>query len=577
MKYGKILRMFVVTLILSLLLTAIPVLPVYATNDTTLSPASGKVGDTITITGTAFTPSTATSEKWARIIFARDSALVGQYIDTNVSTYEDVKNAFIGEEYTSTEGEFSTTFTVPANLTDGSVDAAVASGTYYVYVTFLGATLIKSKAQFTIASGAITVTPVAGPVDTALRIVGTGFVPSTTITVTYDGTAVAIGSGDVVTKTNGALDSTIYVPEGISGGHTISVTVGSSEVSTTFTVTPDIIITPQSGAAGATVLISCTGFARRAVPTIYFNAYPVETLTPVIATTSGSFSASFYVPEGLTAGVYTVEADDGTNLATASFTVNVAPPAEPTPEPEPEPEPEPDTSTPPPTTSVPPLSINSSGDTVGSNIGIGGAGFTPNALVTIKYDDTEIATAIADAGGQVISIFTAPPSTAGEHIITVSDGTHTNTITYTVESVAPSIPSPLLPEMGVKVKSPATFDWEDVTDDSMPVTYNLQIAVDDNFTESSIVLYKTGIELSTYMLTEAEELQLSGRKEALYWRVQALDGASNASEWTGSGEFYVSGGTGSFTGWPLYTICGIGAVLLFGIGYWLGRRTAFYY
>ena len=323
------------------------------------------------------------------------------------------------------------------------------------------------------------------------------------------------------------------------------------------------------------MLISCTGFARRAVPTIYFNAYPVETLSPVIADTSGTFSASFLVPEGLNAGVYQVEADDGTNLAVASFTLNVAPPIEPTPEPEPTPPTEPEPT--PPSTSLPILSISTSGDTVGSSIGIGGAGFTPAATVTIMYDDEEIATATADAGGQVMSLFTAPPSTHGEHIITVSDGTNTNTVTYTVESVAPETPPPLLPEMGVKLKSPGTFDWEDITDDSMPVTYVLQIATDDDFSEASMVMEITDIELSTYTLTEAEELKLAGSQDALYWRVQAVDAASNESEWTGAGEFYSGGGSGSFPSWALYTLLGIGAVLIFGIGYWLGRRTAFYY
>ena len=575
MKYTGIIRMLVVTLILSLLLMAVPALPVHATNDITVSPASGKVGDTIIISGTNFTPSTDASEKWARVIFAQTSALVGQYIDTNVTTYEEVANTLIGEEYSSTEGDFNVTFTVPATLSDGSIVTTVTSGTYYVYVTLYGATLIKSVSTFTVASGALTISPTSGPVDTAVRIVGTGFVASTAISITYDGTAVLIDSGSAITGTDGSLDSYIYIPEGVSGARTITVTVGSSEVTATFTVVPDILITPQSGEAGKTVLVSCTGFARRAVPIIYFNAYPVETQSPVIADTSGTFSASFLVPEGLTAGVYQVEADDGDNLAVASFTLNVAPPIEPTPEPEPTPPTEPGPT--PPSTSTPVLSISTSGDTVGSSIGIGGAGFTPNAPVTIMYDDEEIATATADAGGQVMSIFAAPPSAHGEHIITVSDGTNTNTVTYIVESVAPETPPPLLPEMGVKLKSPGTFDWEDITDDSMPVTYVLQIATDDDFAADSIVMEITDIELSTYILTVVEELKLAGSQDALYWRVQAVDAASNESEWTGAGEFYVGGAGSDFPSWALYTLLGIGAVLIFGIGYWLGRRTAFYY
>ncbi len=172
--------------------------------------------------------------------------------------------------------------------------------------------------------------------------------------------------------------------------------------------------------------------------------------------------------------------------------------------------------------------------------------------------------------------FTAPPSKAGEHTITASDGTNIGAVTYTVESIAPSTPAPLLPAMGVKIKSPVSFDWEDVTDDSAPVTYNLQIANDDDFAEDSIVLEKTLLPLSEYTLSEMEEMDLAGRQEPYFWRIQAVDAASNASEWTGAGEIYVAPPF-SFPNWALYTLLGIGAVLIFGIGYWLGRRTAFYY
>ncbi len=572
MKYSRFLRMLGIILILSLMLMAVPTLPVFAYDyDIELTPTSGKIGDTITIVGDDFSPSTETSEKWARIIFAEDEAIAGNFIDNNVQTYEVVANAPIGYEGDNDEGEFYTSFTVPSALNDGTDDESVTSGTYYIYVTLLGYTTIKSVTEFTVTAGAVTITPTAGPVDTAVRITGTGFAASTTIVVKYDGTSIAIDDGDVITKTTGAMDSYIYAPESVAGSHTITVTVGGSEISGTFTVQPDIIISPQSGEAGTTVLLSCTGFGRRLVPTVFFNAYPVETLTPVITDTKGSFSTSFIVPEGLNAGVYLVEADDQTNLATVSFTLTVPQQAETPTQPETPTEPET------PTATKPTLSIKTSGDTIGSNIVIVGSGFTPNTMVTVKYDDTEVTAVTADTDGLIMAIFPAPPSQHGDHVITVSDGTHTNTINYTVESVSPDTPPPLLPEIGSKVKSPATFDWDDVTDDSMPVTYNLQIATDYSFAESSIVLDIPGIELSGYILCEAEELKLAGREDAYYWRVRAVDAASNPSEWTGSGEFYFSGGAGSFPTWAIYTLGGIGAVLLFVLGYWLGRRTAFYY
>jgi hypothetical protein len=131
--------------------------------------------------------------------------------------------------------------------------------------------------------------------------------------------------------------------------------------------------------------------------------------------------------------------------------------------------------------------------------------------------------------------------------------------------------------MGVKAKSPISFDWEDVTDDSLPVTYVLQIATDEDYSEDSLVLEIEDIETSSYTLTDKEELLLAGQEEPYYWRLKAVDAASNEGEWTGNGEFYVSPGFAGLPMWALISLLCVGAVIVFGIGYWLGRRTAFYY
>lgn len=569
MKQIKILRMLGIVLILSLLMIAIPALPVQATNDLYLSVSSGKIGDSVTITGTNFTPTTAESEKWVRIIFAEDDTTIGfTYIDNNVNTYKVVANAFVGEEYTEEEGSFSTTFTVPSSLTDGSIDQDVTSGTYYIYITFLGQTIIKSKASFTVTGGDVEIYPDEGPVETLVEIIGEDFPADEDIEIEYDGDEIDIEDGDDETDSHGDFESFIIIPESKAGDHDITVIIGSTEVEVEFIVEPEIIISPQSGEAGTEVTVSGTGFARRPKEVIiYFNnqSVGIETMD-----TRGSFTITFFVSEGLTAGVYDIEAeDDDRNLATAKFTLNVPPPPEPTPEPETEPETEP---TPSPTG----IDINYSGDTIGSLIGVGGAGFLPNAPVTLKYDDMDVATVTTDANGIFMVTFQAPPSKHGEHIITASDGTNTNQVTFTVEAIAPATPPPLLPETGVKVKSPITFDWEDVIDESLPVTYDLQIASDDDFPADSIVMEKTALEESSYTFTEKEELELASQEAPYYWRIRAVDAALNESEWTGAREFYVSAGLG-FPNWALYTLLGIGAVLIFGIGYWLGRRTAFYY
>ncbi len=76
MKYKRILRIFGAALILSLLMAVIPAIPALAFDYTiSISPTQGKIGDTIHINGSSFTPSTDTSEKHARIIFAPSKLL----------------------------------------------------------------------------------------------------------------------------------------------------------------------------------------------------------------------------------------------------------------------------------------------------------------------------------------------------------------------------------------------------------------------------------------------------------------------------------------------------------------------
>jgi predicted phage tail protein len=96
----------------------------------------------------------------------------------------------------------------------------------------------------------------------------------------------------------------------------------------------------------------------------------------------------------------------------------------------------------------------------------------------------------------------------------------------------------LLPGNGSLTRAEAYFDWLDVEDDSVPVTYNLEIASDQNF--ASPVLLKTGITESQYTLTGDEALAANFKDAPYFWRAKAIDGAGNASEWSTAWVFYVS-------------------------------------
>ncbi len=107
MKLGKVLRIIGVTLILALALAAIPAVPALAANNILLSLTSGKVGDSVTVTGTNFSPSSSTSEHYANVIFALDNANVGASVSSYVHTYKQVGGAFIGYSGDPDEGELA--------------------------------------------------------------------------------------------------------------------------------------------------------------------------------------------------------------------------------------------------------------------------------------------------------------------------------------------------------------------------------------------------------------------------------------------------------------------------------------
>ena len=562
MRYTKILRVLSLVIILSLLLMAIPATPVQAVRTLALDPDDGKIGDRITVIGEDFNKSTEDNDRYANIYFSSDEADTYDDIDDEVTHYKTLRTGIWLDE----DGNFEYTFTVPAILDDGDDEEDVESGTYYVYVCHYGSKRISEAAEFALIAGRITIDPDEGPVATEVEITGDDFSSNDDITIEYDGDDIDIDDGDDETDSDGEFTSYILIPESTAGEHTITVNVDGNEVEAEFTVEPEIIVSPTSGEADTTVTVSGTGFVRRDEVVVYFNGAGVAA---VDTDSKGSFDATFNVPE-LEEGIYNIEAEDeDENLDRTKFTITV--PATPTPAPAPSPTPAP---TPQPSPTAVKISLTSG--KVGSTVMLTGAGFEADGTITIKYDDEEVITVTAESSGIFAAVFEVPASKSGDHTITITDGTNTEKLIFNVESEPPPAPAPLLPEMGVKVKPPISFDWKGVTADSPPVTYTLQIATDSDFSVDSMVLEKEELTESEYTVTEAETVELVSQEALYYWRVRAVDAADNEGAWTGAGQFYVSAPF-AFPNWAIYTLLGLGGLVLFAIGYWMGRRTAYYY
>ncbi len=626
MKYIKPLRILTLALVLSLIAALLPLTPALAAGTLYADKSSGEVGEYVELYGSDFVPSYTYD-----FYFSDENAVVGEELDTDVDNYEE-----LGVKTTDLNGTFvGFDFPVPSELTDGDDDVRVHGGSYYIYATYHNDEEIQARRTFTVESVAlITIDPDDGTVGTEVEIDGEGYESDESITVEYDSSEVDIESGDDETDSDGEFSGTlVIIPPSTAGTHTITVIGDDSdlEAEAEFTVEPKITISPESGAAGTTITVEGTGFGDEVDVIITFGGSGIDTAE---TDDEGSFTADFPAPTK-TAGSYTIEIeDDDENFADADFTIantvlSISPttgtagtlltisgsgfktstaititfnsaaipgtytsdasgnlPGDITYE-------------------VPVLSVgeyevivtdgsNSAGKkfkittssaivpatsvtapgNVGSQITVNGNGFAPSGTMLVTYDSNQVATAIVKTNGSFSISFNAPVSIGGEHTIVATDGTNPQTFLFFMESTPPAIPPPLKPEMNIKAPAEAYFDWEDVTDPS-GVTYTLQIATSNSFSPDSIVLEKAGLTQSEYTLTREERLNSVSKDAPYYWHIKAIDGASNESDWTGTGAFYVGLSFG-ISQPVIYVIIGICAVLLAVFAFWMGRKTAYY-
>ena len=494
-----------------------------------LTPREGKIGDWVDIELTGFSGT-------VRTFFSSDEADIGDKIGNQVRAYMYVSKA---------------TFRVPARLEGGTHQEDVHGGTYYVYAVEPNEVIV-AMATFTVIGGELSLEPEEGSVGDEIEISGQDLHPEQAITVRYDDIKIAIAGGDTMTDGQGGFTCTIIIPDGIVGEHVIVVADESEDKpEAVFTVVPKITLVPSQQEGGKGVEVNGAGFAPEHAITLTVDGDRVDTTPYYIETDlKGSFSCTLAAPLYNSPTVVTVVAIDlDSNRAEAQLTVlgsiRLSPPA-----------------------------TSTSPGHAGMELTIYGVGFAADSEVDISYNEGDQvifqATVTANPDGNFTTIITVLPSTAGGHLITATDGDITATVTFFMESDAPPVPVPQLPEVAGTTEEEARFDWSDVTDPS-GVSYTLQVASDANF--NAVILEKAGLSLSECTLTATEKLAPSGHR-ANYWRVKAVDGAANEGEWSSVGLFYVGFSRTTMAGGIWYVFYGLGALVLAGLVFWFYRRRS---
>ena len=402
-----------------------------------------------------------------------------------------------GTVRTDSDGSFVAAFTMPTCI-NRTPEIEASDGRY------------TASAEFNVVAS-LSVEPGSGFVGDTATLTGHGFRSNRSIKITLDGELVATQPASVHSDETGCFNVDIEVPPSVNGIHQMKADDGAETAQASFTTLSSIALTPSSGPINAEVTVSGSGFGSAQVITIRFNGEHVRTSA---SDANGNFSDMFSVPPNST-GNYNVVASDGPHSASAVFTV---------------------------TTSI---DVSPPNGHVGTVIAVRGNGFS--GAINIKYDEGVVATATADANGSFAVSFNAPASIHGHHSVMVSDAINTIETTFTMESDPPSVPVLGVPDNGSRQGSRPAFDWGSVSDPS-GVTYVLQIATDDSF--STLILEKRGLTQSQYTLAREEGLQQTDSDTPYYWRVKAIDGASNESAWATPQSFYVR----FLPQWALYVI-----------------------
>jgi len=484
----------------------------------TASVSTANVGDTVTVDGTGFAASL--SSTGVTILF--DGVSKGTIATTTSGTFDDF------------------TFTVPACV----------EGPHTIKAQETSATGNYDTDSINIDPD-IAINPTSGAVGATVTVTGDGFDDNSTITIYFDGVSQTTTTSD----TNGTLTSkTFTVPEASRGTHTVKAqdVIGNYDTAT-FTVSASITLNPTSGPSGTTVTVTGTGFAASHSITITYDGVSIATSPATVTTnSSGVFTADFVVPVG-EAGTYVVSVSDSTSTITANFVSTTS-------------------------ATIDPETSETEPGNVGMELTIEGIGFAPNEDVEVTFDDVELDITgddETDADGDFECSFTVPAKEGGEtYTITVSAGTISIDFDFYMEDSPPPAPDLIAPAEGEKADKETIFDWETVDDvdpESDPVTYDLQVSTRDSFSSSSLLIDETGLEESTYTVPAADELESTGEDEPYYWRVRAVDAASNASDWSEEGTFTV-GSTFEFTGWVVWVTMVVVAIAFFFIGLLVGRR-----
>jgi hypothetical protein len=376
---------------------------------------------------------------------------------------------------------------------------------------------------------------VAGYVGDVVSVNGNGFAAKKLIYLGVDDLKLVTGETD---EKGQCSNMRMVIPPCSRGNHNIKLQDSENNVATAvYNVRQQVSIMPSSAAVGDNVTIIGTGFQGVADITAYFDDKDVS----VVQTgTDGGFATSIKIP-ACGDGVHKIKVDDRTNKTFSDIRVSSN------------------------------MTISPEIGFIGMQVGLQGSGFRPGFPVNVTYDNVKMEATTVQAQGSFTHSFKIPVSRSGPHSVTATDGINTQKVIFTVESTPPLAPTTQLPADGDRQIKDIHFEWGIVNDPS-GVTYTFEVADDPKFT--NVIMSQSNIGANYIDITEDSKM-LPGREKPYYWRVKAVDRASNEGQWSLVSSFY-KGHTfmtiiGNMPEWVKWVLVALGLALFGFMFFWIGH------
>ncbi len=332
-----------------------------------VSPTAGPVGAVVTLSGSGFVPGDAYSFCFSA---APGSCAIGAPMFTATSSGDVPSDSALA---------------VPAS----------PGGSYFVDVA--QSSVLIADAGFTIVAS-LSLSPSSGAVGTSVVAVGQGLVATASYTLDWTGYG-QLTAG--TTNASGSFSYSFKAPATPAGPTLVSAATGPEVGETNFTVEPSVSLTPSSGQVGSAVAVSGSGFAASVSFSADWNGSGFG--CGGVTTSSGTLSCGGTVPT-VPAGLYPINATDGTNLAGAEFRV------------------------------VPALSLSVTSGFVGTSVAASGTGFDASGAYNLSWSgqSAPLCQGSSASDGTFSCSFYVPATVGGTHEVTAAGPEHDAFANFTV-------------------------------------------------------------------------------------------------------------------------------------------------